>query len=162
MTGGEQGGGQHRESGEAKLEQAGLGDDPVAATVDPAEQAFADSRNQGVAAASRVHPYIEKSDTGTAAETAVAQASMRLLRAWQPETRMVLYRPKTITTPPAANIRLMPVTEHIVEGLSSESERSQYWFWLSPRGAARLSIAVAAFEQAMLDVERERRGRARS
>ena len=98
----------------------------------------------------------------SAAELAVAQASMRLLRAWQPETGMVLYRPKTITTPPAANIRLMPVTEHIVEGLSSESERSQYWFWLSPRGAARLNIAVGAFERAMQDVEQERRGRAGS
>jgi len=124
------------------------------------EQAFAESRDQSVPAASRVHPYIEQSDTGTAAEAAVAQASRRLLRSWQPETGMVLYRPKTITTPPAANIRLMPVTEHIVEGLSSESERSQYWFWLSPRGAARLNIAVGAFEQAMLDIERERRGRA--
>ena len=56
------------------------------------------------------HPIgtrVEKRDTGTAAEAAVAQASVRLLRSWQPETGMVLYRPKTITTPPAANIRLM-------------------------------------------------------
>jgi hypothetical protein len=87
------------------------------------------------------------------AETAVADAAKKLLRCWQPETGIVFYRPKTITTPPVANIRLMPVSEHIVEGLSPEAEQSQYWFWLSPRGAARINNAVTAFERAILAME---------
>jgi transcriptional regulator with XRE-family HTH domain len=103
----------------------------------------------------RVHPYIagRTSAAMSAQEQALAEASAKLLRLWQPDTGIVLYRPKTITTPPTANIRLMPVSEHIIEGLSPEAEQSQYWFWLSPRGAARLSNAVSAFEAALQEVE---------
>jgi len=103
----------------------------------------------------RVHPYIARrnaSAMGTR-EAALAEASSRLLRLWQSDTGIVLYRPKTITTPATANIRLMPVSEHIIEGLSPEAEKSQYWFWLSPRGAARLNNAVTAFEAAVQDIE---------
>lgn len=101
----------------------------------------------------RVHPYVPGA-TGTSATA--ADAAKKLLRCWQPDTGIVLYRPKTITTPPAANIRLMPVSEHIVEGLSPEAEQSQYWFWLSPRGAARLNNAVTTFEQAIQAAHRKR------
>jgi transcriptional regulator with XRE-family HTH domain len=88
------------------------------------------------------------------ARAAVADAVRRLLRCWQPDTGIVFYRPKTITTPPVANIRLMPVTEQIIEGLSPEAEQSKYWFWLSPRGAARLNSAVTLFERAIAAMER--------
>jgi L-alanine-DL-glutamate epimerase-like enolase superfamily enzyme len=47
------------------------------------------------------------------------------------------------------------VSEHIIEGLSPEAEQSQYWFWLSPRGAARLNNAVSAFEAALWEIEAE-------
>jgi transcriptional regulator with XRE-family HTH domain len=104
------------------------------------------------AANSRVRPYAAAtggSKASTPAEAAVADAARKLLRCWHPDTGVVFYRPKTITTPPAANIRLMPVSEHIVDGFSLEAEQSQYWFWLSPRGAARINNAVTAFERAV-------------
>lgn len=105
----------------------------------------------------RVHPYVSATKVPPAApgsgEATVADAARKLLRCWQPETGIVFYRPKTITTPPVANIRLMPVSEHIIEGLSPEAEQSQYWFWLSPRGAARINNAVTAFERAILETE---------
>lgn len=105
------------------------------------------------AAAARVRPYAAAVTGGskapTPAEGAVADAARKLLRCWHPDTGVVFYRPKTITTPPAANIRLMPVSEHIVDGFSLEAEQSQYWFWLSPRGAARINNAVTAFERAV-------------
>jgi transcriptional regulator with XRE-family HTH domain len=105
------------------------------------------------AAKSRVHAYVaaarNTSAAPTPAEAAVADAARKLLRLWHPETGIVFYRPKTITTPPVANIRLMPVSEHIIDGLSPEAEQSQYWFWLSPRGAARINNAVTAFERAI-------------
>ncbi len=111
------------------------------------------------AAKTRVHPYVAALRGPPSApgpgEAAVADAAKKLLRCWQPETGIVFYRPKTITTPPVANIRLMPVSEHIVEGLSPEAEQSQYWFWLSPRGAARINNAVTAFERAILAMERK-------
>jgi transcriptional regulator with XRE-family HTH domain len=117
------------------------------------------STGRDKAAKTRVHPYVSATKAPSAApgsgEAAVADAVRKLLRCWQPETGIVFYRPKTITTPPAANIRLMPVSEHIVEGLSPEAEQSQYWFWLSPRGAARLNNAVTAFERAILAIERK-------
>jgi transcriptional regulator with XRE-family HTH domain len=101
----------------------------------------------------KVHPYVaavpNKARTLTPAEAAVADAARKILRCWHPETGIVFYRPKTITTPPAANIRLMPVSEHIVDSLSPDAEQSQYWFWLSPRGAARLNNAVTAFDRAI-------------
>lgn len=104
----------------------------------------------------RVHPYVSTTKVAPGSgEAAVADATRKLLRCWQPETGIVFYRPKTITTPPAANIRLMPVSEHIVEGLSPEAEQSQYWFWLSPRGAARINNAVTAFERAILALEQK-------
>jgi transcriptional regulator with XRE-family HTH domain len=107
----------------------------------------------------RVHPYASATKAPPPAagsgEAAVADAARKLLRCWQPETGIVFYRPKTITTPPVANIRLMPVSEHIVEGLSPEAEQSQYWFWLSPRGAARLNNAVTAFERAIMAMEQK-------
>ena len=108
------------------------------------------------AAKARVHPYVGAAKTAPGSgEAAVAEVARKLLRCWQPETGIVFYRPKTITTPPVANIRLMPVSEHIVEGLSPEAEQSQYWFWLSPRGAARINNAVTAFERAILAVEQK-------
>ena len=107
----------------------------------------------------RVHPYVgatkDASGATIPADTAVAEAAKKLLRSWQPETGIVFYRPTTITTPPVANIRLMPVSEHIVEGLLPEAEQSQYWFWLSPRGAARINSAVMAFERAILAMEQK-------
>ncbi|HUL07744.1 MAG TPA: helix-turn-helix domain-containing protein [Candidatus Acidoferrum sp.] len=108
------------------------------------------------AAKARVHPYVGATKAAPGSnEAAVAEAARKLLRCWQPETGIVFYRPKTITTPPVANIRLMPVSEHIVEGLSPEAEQSQYWFWLSPRGAARINNAVTAFERAILAMEQK-------
>lgn len=111
----------------------------------------------GKAAKARVHPYVAAVRTAAPkpAEAALADAARKLLRCWNPDTGIVFYRPKTITTPPAANIRLMPVAEHIIDGLSPEAEQSQYWFWLSPRGAARINNAVTAFEQAILTLERK-------
>jgi len=113
----------------------------------------------GKAAKARVHPYVAAVKTAATApkpaEAALADAARKLLRCWNPDTGIVFYRPKTITTPPAANIRLMPVAEHIIDGLSPEAEQSQYWFWLSPRGAARINNAVTAFEQAVLTLERK-------
>jgi hypothetical protein len=117
------------------------------------------SRTAGAPVKSRVHPYVASTMCGSGAATpaaaAVTAAVKKLLRCWHPETGIVLYRPKTVTTPPAANIRLMPVAEHIVEGLAPEAEQSQYWFWLSPRGAARVNTAVTAVEAAMLAAERQ-------
>jgi transcriptional regulator with XRE-family HTH domain len=98
----------------------------------------------------RVYPYVAAvAKPQHAADPAVADAAKKLLRCWQPETGIVFYRPKTVTTPPAANIRLMPVSEQIVDVLSPDAEQSQYWFWLSPRGAARLNNAVTALDQAI-------------
>jgi len=120
-------------------------------------EALATNRDKGAKA--RVHPYVGATKPPATApasgEAAVAEAARKLLRCWQPETGIVFYRPKTITTPPVANIRLMPVSEHIVEGLSPEAEQSQYWFWLSPRGAARINNAVTAFERAILAMEQK-------
>ena len=78
------------------------------------------STGRDKAAKTRVHPYVSATKAPSAAagsgEAAVADAVRKLLRCWQPETGIVFYRPKTITTPPVANIRLMPVSEHIVDG----------------------------------------------
>ncbi len=105
----------------------------------------------------RVHSYVaavaNRPRALTPVEAAVADAAKKLLRCWHPETGIVFYRPKTITTPPVANVRLMPVSEHIIDGLSPDAEQSQYWFWLSPRGAARLNNAVTAFDRAIQAVE---------
>lgn len=123
------------------------------------EALSAASDQVATAAKTRVHPYVAAAKSASSAprpgEAAVADAAKKLLRCWQPETGVVFYRPKTITTPPVANIRLMPVSEHIVEGLSPEAEQSQYWFWLSPRGAARINNAVTAFERAILALEQK-------
>ncbi len=111
------------------------------------------------AAKARVHPYVAAMKSASTApkptEAALAEAARKLLKCWNPETGIVFYRPKTITTPPAANIRLMPVSEHIIDGLSPEAEQSQYWFWLSPRGAARINNAVTAFERAIQAIEQK-------
>jgi transcriptional regulator with XRE-family HTH domain len=108
-------------------------------------------------ASRRIHPYVGATAQAawprTPEEEAVADAGKKLLRCWHPDSGIVFYRPKTITTPPAANVRLMPVAEHIVDVLSPDAEQSQYWFWLSPRGAARLNNAVTAFDRAIAAVE---------
>lgn len=113
----------------------------------------------GKAAKARVHAYVvairNASTAPNPAEAALVDASRKLLRCWHPETGIVFYRPRTITTPPAANIRLMPVSEHIIDGLSPEAEQSQFWFWLSPRGAARINNAVTAFERAIQATEQK-------
>src|SRR5262249_21144482 len=107
------------------------------------------------AAKARVHPYASATKPAGSGEAAVAGAARELLRCWQPETGIGFYRPKKITTPPGANTRPIAVSAHIVEGLSPEAEQSQYWFWLSPRGAARINNAVTAFERAILAVEQK-------
>lgn len=120
------------------------------------EEALAVARGREVARARpRVHPYVAAiaDQARTSADPSVAEAAKKLLRCWHPETGVVFYRPKTITTPPAANVRLMPVSELIVDGLSPDAEQSQYWFWLSPRGAARLNNAVTTFERAVHSAE---------
>ncbi len=98
----------------------------------------------------RVYPYAGAvMEPPQAANAAVADAAKKVLRCWHPDTGVVFYRPKTVTTPPAANIRLMPVAEQIVDVLSPDAEQSHYWFWLSPRGAARLNNAVTALDHAI-------------
>jgi len=123
------------------------------------EEAVAAGDRKAASARGRVHAYVAatggRSAAPAPAAAALADAAKKLLRLWQSETGMVFYRPKTITTPPVANIRLMPVSEHIIDGLSPEAEQSQYWFWLSPRGAARINNAVTAFERAIQTLEQK-------
>jgi len=128
--------------------------EPMTALYRQLEEALAAEGGEAATAAkTRVHGYVAATTNSSTAPdpaaAAVADAARKLLRCWHPETGIVFYRPKTITTPVAANIRLMPVSEHIVDVLSPEAEQSQYWFWLSPRGAARINNAVTAFERAI-------------
>jgi transcriptional regulator with XRE-family HTH domain len=117
------------------------------------EQALGGGREAGKGKG-RVHPYVAAvAKPPQVANAAVADAAKKVLRCWQPDTGIVFYRPKSVTTPPAANIRLMPVSEQIVDGLSPDAEQSHYWLWLSPRGAARLNNAVAALDEAIRTAE---------
>lgn len=84
-----------------------------------------------------------------AAPDDVAAAARRLIRAWHPDTGVVVYRPRDGATPAAANIRLMPVSEAIVTRLAPELEDSNYWFWLSPAGARRIVNALVDLEGAV-------------
>lgn len=100
----------------------------------------------GASEGGRAAPYSAGHD---GSDAAVAAAARALMRVWHPESGVVAYRPLDATTPAAANIRLMPVTERIVARVAPELEESNYWFWLTPAGARRVVNAVADLEDAV-------------
>lgn len=94
-----------------------------------------------------VHPYVPcaqgRGDRRDACD-ALSHAVRDLIYFWQPETGLVLYSPKSLVKAPVANIRLMPVSEHVADG---NVERPMYW--LAPRGAARLGNIIARLDGAL-------------
>ncbi len=103
----------------------------------------------------RVRPYRACHGGLEGADAALTRAARRLIRQWPPESGMVIYRPLTPFAPAAANIRLMPVTQEIVERVAPQLEESRYWFWLSPAGARRIVNALIEFEAACDAAEAE-------
>jgi transcriptional regulator with XRE-family HTH domain len=75
------------------------------------------------------------------------EAVKEILREWQPDTGIVAYRPLRHAVPPAANIRLMPLSKEIVTGVASEVEGHGRWFWLSPTLTQRLIQAINRFSE---------------
>lgn len=115
---------------------------PRGAMIDAYTRLAAGASDGAVAA-----PYTPGHD---GSDAAVSRAARALMRVWHPESGVVAYRPLDATTPAAANVRLMPVTERIVARIAPELEESNYWFWLTPAGARRVVNAVVDLEDAVL------------
>jgi len=101
------------------------------------------------------HDILLLSEGDATSDLARVVGDMR--RLWHPETALLLYRPSRTSTPAVANIRLMPISAEMEDGLIGTVVRPTYW--VSPGGAARFRNLIDKLMKKVPDTASEGEGK---